>query len=101
MKKLFLPFLMMLMATAAAWAQYVVIDGIRYSLSSDEASVEAPESGVYTGAVSIPATVSYDDNGQMRYDMTRAVTLTPTYDPDITPEPAPVSTLEPGEDISR
>lgn len=62
MKKLFLPFLMMLMATAAAWAQYVVIDGIRYSLSSDEASVEAPESGVYTGAVSIPATVSYDDN---------------------------------------
>ena len=47
------------------------------------------------------APVSYDDDGQMRYDMTRAVTLTPIYDPDITPEPAPVSTLEPGEDISR
>ena len=47
------------------------------------------------------APVSDDDDGQMQYDATRAVTLTPVYNPDITPEPAPVSTLEPGEDISR
>ena len=47
------------------------------------------------------APVRYDEDGQMRYDMTRAITLTLVYDPDITPEPAPVSTLEPGEDISR
>lgn len=52
----------MLMATAAAWAQYAVVDGVRYELSSDKAYVVAPESGIYTGAIAIPATISYGGN---------------------------------------
>lgn len=62
MKKLLLSFVMMLMATAAAWAQYAVVDGVRYELSSDKAYVVAPESGVYTGAIAIPATISSGGN---------------------------------------
>ncbi len=62
MKKLLLSFVLMLTATIAAWAQYVVVDDVRYQLSSDKAYVVAPESGVYTGAIAIPATISSGGN---------------------------------------
>lgn len=57
----------MLTATMAAWAtDYAVVDGIRYEIvtymSPQPAYVVAPESGVYTGAVTIPATINYEGN---------------------------------------
>ena len=66
MKKLLLLFVMMLTATVAAWADYTVVDGVRYEIvtytSPEQAYVVAPESGVYTGAVTIPATINYEGN---------------------------------------
>ena len=66
MKKLLLLFVMMLTATIAAWADYTVVDGVRYEIvtytSPEQAYVVAPESGVYTGAVTIPATINYEGN---------------------------------------
>lgn len=74
MKKLFLSFVMMLTATAAAWAQYAVIDGVRYYISDSSydlstegypsgyaAIVKVPEEGVYSGEVTIPSFVTYED----------------------------------------
>jgi len=71
MKKLLLSFVMMLAATMAAWADYAVIDGIRYELGNYEpyqAYVVAPESGVYTGAITIPATIN---SGGVDYAVTQ------------------------------
>ena len=62
---------MMLAGVAAAWADYAVIDGVRYELSNYEpyeAYVVAPESGVYTGAITIPATIN---SGGVDYAVTQ------------------------------
>ena len=50
---------MMLTASIAAWAEYVEVNGLRIYLTTDQyAQVEAPETGVYTGDVVIPSSVS-------------------------------------------
>ena len=62
MKKLFLSFVMLLMAATGAWAQYVEQGGLRFSLHDSNpkyAEVEAPASGSYSGEISIPSSVSY------------------------------------------
>ena len=62
MKKLFLSFVMLLMAATGAWAQYVVQGGLRFSLHDSDlkyAEVEEPESGTYSGVINIPSSVSY------------------------------------------
>ena len=65
---------MMLTATVAAWADYAVIDGVRYYISNSNyefptegypsgyaAMVYAPEEGVYSGEVTIPSAVTYEN----------------------------------------
>ncbi len=62
MKKLFLSLVMMLTATSAVWAQYVEQGGLRFYLYDSTpkyAEVEAPESGSYSGEISIPSSVRY------------------------------------------
>ena len=61
MKKILLSFTMFMVAVGA-WAQYVVQDGLRFSLYDSNpkyAQVEAPESGSYSGEITIPSVVSY------------------------------------------
>lgn len=63
MKKLFLSFVM-LIAAVGAWAtSYVVVDGVRYATESwyDYAYVVAPETGSYSGEITIQSSVTFDD----------------------------------------
>ena len=61
--------------TTVAWAEYVEQDGLRFSLHDSDikyAEVEAPESGSYSGEITIPSVVSdggedytdYNDGGE-------------------------------------
>ena len=66
MKKLLLLFVMMLTATIAAWADVEVeVDGLRFSVSTGSipvtAKVIAPAEGVYTGEITIPSSINYND----------------------------------------
>lgn len=73
MKKLLLSFVMMLMATAVAWADYAVIDGVSYYISKSSydlstegypdgyvAFVQSLEGDVYSGEINIPSAVTYE-----------------------------------------
>lgn len=65
MKKLLLSFALMLMASSAAWADYVVVNGIRFETNEwtdpPSARVMAPEEGAYSGEIVIPSTINYND----------------------------------------
>ena len=72
MKKLILSFVM-LMAAVGAWAEYyAIVDGVRYATESwyDYAYVVAPESGTYTGEITIQSSVTFDG---LDYNPTRPV----------------------------
>lgn len=61
MKRLLFSFVM-LIAAVGAWAQYVEQDGLWFSLHDTNpkyAQVEEPESGSYSGEITIPSVVSY------------------------------------------